>query len=534
MGKDGERRIALIRNGLDLLRIIPFNPDENKVELKFDFSKQLFEVNYLRLGEVRAHRMIPDPNGQLSVTYHKGNSGKGVCVHIKHVTKGSEKPNYEKLPLEYFRAPSGNDISMTPICKLFFPKSVLYNEYIKKPNHEIFSLNEAHNVVEVFIAGPSFDFEKAMQTYPVLNYLQLTEDIEFYANGVIETFTGKRNSIESGSIHAEKIRLSNDIRVILISYCDFAVMEHEHTKMTKILFIENEFHEFPLLHRILCEGDPEDTEDKFSRLHTVVADNVLRGIDTPWLQEYADDLAERYYQAVDVIFETREKRFDEIWEKTQEFMSVVFSIQEAVVLQFNMGLIKPSRENTYFQWFSLPLWYRSFDLHLLLAKYLDNTEVSLFWRTISKKEEPNDIDMKNIRNQVLLGNKVNIDQIIESHCTLALAEADIDLLYGEYNKYGGQTDTATAVTWPTRMNSGRFYQTGIYKVLENIRSNGFFVGEEQFVEYDRTIFDQIIEDRNLDQVWNRIRCYSRRKRRAVGQIPKEDIAVRILQLMQSP
>ncbi|MFA5514276.1 MAG: hypothetical protein WDA17_05105, partial [Sphaerochaetaceae bacterium] len=73
------------------------------------------------------------------------------------------------------------------------------------------------------------------------------------------------------------------------------------------------------------------------------------------------------------------------------------------------------------------------------------------------------------------------------------------------------TDTAIAVTWPTRMNSGRFYQTGIYKVLENIRSNGFFVGEEQFVEYDRTIFDQMIKDRNLDQVWNRIRCYSRRK-----------------------
>lgn len=534
MSKNEEREIAMIRSGTDLLRVIPFKPDENKVELKFDFSKQLFEVDYLRLGEERAHRMIPDSEGHLSVTYHKGNFGKKVCVHVKQVLKGSSKPHYEELPLEYFKAPSGNDISMTPICKLFFPKSVLYNEYIKKPNHEVFSLDEADNVVEVFIVGPSFDFEKAMQTYPMLNMLQLTEDIEFYANGIIETFTGKRNSIESGAIHTDRIKLSNDIRLMLISYCDFAFLEHEHTKMTKILFIENEFHEFPLLQRIVCEGDPEGLEDKFSKPHTIVEDNVLRGIDTPWLQAYADDLAEQYYPALEAINANRKKLFDEIWERIQEFMAVVFSIQEDVVLQSNMGLLKPSRDNAYIQWFSLPLWYRSFDLHLLLAKYLDRTEVSLLWQTISRNREPNDLDMRNTRNQVLLGNKFDIDQIIENHCTLALVEADIDLLYGEYNKYGGQTNTAIAVTWPTRMNSGRFHQTEVFKVLENIRSNGFFIGEEQFIECDRTFFDQMIQDRDLEQVWNHIRIYSRRIRRALGQIPKNDIAARMLHSMQTP
>lgn len=510
MSRHEERKIAVTRNGKDLLRIIPLNPDDSKVELKFDFSKQMFEVDYLRLGEVRAHRMIPKPEGQLSLTYHKGNLGKEVCVHIRHDVKNSTRPFYEKLPLKYFKAPAGNDISMTPICKVFFPECIQYKEYKKKATHETFSMRDGNNAVEIFIVGPTFDFKKAEDTFPILNFLQLSEDIEFYANGVIETVTGKRESIEKREIQSEKVSLSNEVRVVLISYRDFMYQEHEYTKMTKILFIENEFHEFPLLNRYVCEGDPENFNDKFSQLHSVVEDNILRGINTPWLQDYADDLAKRYYQALNTVIETRKKCFDEIWKRTQEFISIILKIQEDIGLQLHTGMIIPNRENRYLQWFSLPLWYRGFDLHLLLAKYLNRTEVSLVWRTISKIREPNEADMKYIQKQVLLGKELEADQIIENHCSLALPEADIDLLFGEYNKYGGQTNTSVAVVWPTHNYCVGFQQEGIHMVLKNIRSQGFVIGEEQFVEYDRTIFNNMVEARNLDQVWSHIRSYRRR------------------------
>jgi hypothetical protein len=109
-----------------------------------------------------------------------------------------------------------------------------------------------------------------------------------------------------------------------------------------------------------------------------------------------------------------------------------------------------------------------------------------------------------------LGKEIEVDQIIENHCSLALPEADIDLLFGEYNKYGGQTNTSVAVVWPTQNHCVGFQQEGIHMVLKNIRSQGFVIGEEQFVEYDWTIFNKMVEARNLDQIWGQIRSYRRR------------------------
>jgi len=508
LGRKLNKSIAIVRNGKDLLRITPINPDAKRIEIKFSFRRQLFEVNYLCLGENRPHRIVPSNDGELSITYHKGNSGKPICVHIKQDFKG-QNIYYKELPLKYFNPPSGNDISMTPICKISFPFENSYLKYKSKQEHETLYLDNNENAVEMYIIGSEYNFEDAMLKYPVINLLQLIQDIEFYANGVIETCTDKNSTFLKKQLAHRMFRLENGIGVVFVPFYQREIIPAK----TKILFLENEFHEIPLLKRLVCYRPTKNNNDTFSKPHSIVEDNELRGINTPELKTYLERLENRYYPIIEKLRVERLEINNNIWENTKKFIELIIQLQQDVEIKIKCGLIKPTGENNHFLWFSLPLWYRSFDLHLLLAKYLGRTEVSLYNQKISRSPNPQRRDEMRVRINVISNLPLDTKNIIENHTSLALPECDIDLLFGEYKKFGATPKGYSVIASPTRYSEERFLSLGFSSIKKDIIAHGYTITDEEIYIYDWTNFNKELENRKLIKIWDYIHGFERRKNR---------------------
>ena len=101
MSKKKKVKIAVVIDGRDICRIIPFKPVEGKYEIKVDFLGNEFDVIYYNLFSTEPIKWKLENSEQMEVTYHKGENARPIVIHLKHKTKNT----YDRLPLSRIQAP---------------------------------------------------------------------------------------------------------------------------------------------------------------------------------------------------------------------------------------------------------------------------------------------------------------------------------------------------------------------------------------------------------------------------------------------
>ena len=148
--KPKDEKIAVVVDGKDVCRIVPFKPSDGRYEIKFDFLGNKFDISCYRLFAPRPIQWEIFDSNQFELTYHKGESEKPLRIHLKRKAKKDGLPTYQDLPLNRIQAPSVNCRFPMPIVKLEIPAKASLNKYKPKGYHKQIEPQDC-NVVEIYM-----------------------------------------------------------------------------------------------------------------------------------------------------------------------------------------------------------------------------------------------------------------------------------------------------------------------------------------------------------------------------------------------
>lgn len=242
MTRNKKPKIAIVVDGIDICRIIPFNSDIGKYELKIDFLENEFEISLFKLFCKEPIKFELEDSPQREITYHKGTNEKPIIIHLKH-KEDQTNERYIPLPLKKIIAPNVNNIFPLPILKLEIPSKINGKKYKHKPNHRVIELEDC-NVLEVFMAHSDFDFDKVMNKLPTVFTAFLVLSFEIYATNSVTTGRQKYNNFfpeDKPKTVFSQYNLFNDMQLLGIYYFD-KLLDEKLSKI-KVTFIENELSE---------------------------------------------------------------------------------------------------------------------------------------------------------------------------------------------------------------------------------------------------------------------------------------------------
>lgn len=241
--KKKKDKIAVVIDGMDICRIVPFKPVDGKYEIKIDFLSNEFDTKCYRLFSHRPIYWGVENSKQSEITYHKGEDNKPLTIHIKLKEKIEGMPTYINLPLKRIQPPSVIQLFPIPLLKLEIPSKATQRKYKPKSYHKILKPEEC-NVIEIYMAHKNFDMNEFAKKIPGMHLSFLTLSFEIFAtNTVLSDYQKHKNIIPKGKPKniMTGFDVLDDIKIYAIHFKD----EQLDKRLSKIniTFIENELSE---------------------------------------------------------------------------------------------------------------------------------------------------------------------------------------------------------------------------------------------------------------------------------------------------
>jgi len=236
MGKKKNSKIAIVIDGKDICRIIPFNPESGIYELKIDFLENDYDITIYKLFNVEPIKWNLNEPSHQEITYHKGTNKQPLRIHLKNKLNHT----YETLPLEKIKPPDMNSLFPLPIVKLEVPTNTLETKFVSKGYHKVVNPEEC-NVIEIYMVNSNFDWDFFEEKLPGIFEAFLMLSFEYYATNTVVTGKQKyRNFIdkEKSTNGMSSIKIFDDMQIISIHYRDPS-LDKKHSKIN-VTFIENE------------------------------------------------------------------------------------------------------------------------------------------------------------------------------------------------------------------------------------------------------------------------------------------------------
>jgi len=398
-GKD--EKIAVVIGDMDICRIVPFKPVEGKYEIKIDFLENEFNTKCYRLFALRPIEWEIIDSSQFELTYHKGDKGKPLTIHLKTRQTIEGKPTYTNLPLKKIQAPNVNQLFPIPLLKIEVPAHSSPKKYKLRKYHKVLQPDDC-NVVEIYMAHSSFDMDAFANKLPGVHLSFLLLSFEIFATNTVLTDTQKSANImpqEETKVIMTGFDMFDDMKIFAIHYKD----QFLDKKLSKInvTFIENELSE-AILCMMKVAYPKTSTNGFFDSIYlggamlkdvnqptapmlrpSIGIDNVIS--DAFRRNQLTDEEKDKlYWHALQLRAQLRDalighqKNSDELkfklTEKVMRFTEAMKEIKKGV-----KGLNLTDAES---QWFALYPEKKTLDTSLLVAKYLGMHECILYARAI--------------------------------------------------------------------------------------------------------------------------------------------------------
>ena len=233
-----ERKIAITKNGYDILRIIEMSSDGSKCDFKICPQINPIDVN------INCMRLFSEPfniefdrNKELQITYHKAKDNKRTKIHLLLTNKENKKDfRYITLPLIRLLDPNVNTEIPIPLFQIKISDKVLYKKYKKEKEHVQFEI-EDNNIVEIYLTKNGYINSNLFDKWENLNLMLCTTPIELFATGLVDKYAGYHIKTigENTRCMAKSADVTSDIgvRINTIKY------PYINTDKMDFLFIEN-------------------------------------------------------------------------------------------------------------------------------------------------------------------------------------------------------------------------------------------------------------------------------------------------------
>ncbi len=231
-GRKNNKKVAITKNGNDLLRIITSDKNTDSFEIKITPFTNDCRVNTVRLlsNEV----IIWDvPFNKTEFTYHIKNERKNTKIHIK-----GEGEHYYDLPWKDLVDLSYDFDFPVPLFKLMLPSNLKNKKYKKKKTHVPYDLKD-YNIAEIYLMSNNSFIEGTPIKEEVMTQLMFNS-FEFYANNLFPNDKTKATFYEkdfkSGTqMGAVSFKINDRLSILVVFYTNDSI---EHETYT---FIENSY-----------------------------------------------------------------------------------------------------------------------------------------------------------------------------------------------------------------------------------------------------------------------------------------------------
>ncbi|WP_075979939.1 hypothetical protein [Bacillus massilinigeriensis] len=232
-------KVAIIKDGKDIGRIIPFNKNEADADFKISFSKNNYSVNMFSFLSTSPELLNLENMTEWEISYHRRTVLKPTVIHLK---EKKNQPEYKVLPLKRIIDPSIHHEFPIPFMRIQIPISFQAKDYKEKRSKKpvVVDMGEA-NVAEFYLTNTSFDYEAFSMKWPAISFRLLTSSFEYFATNNMTTDENKyKYFLPSGDdirTAAMEIDINQDMKFYINMYKNPDLIDGD----MKVTFIENEF-----------------------------------------------------------------------------------------------------------------------------------------------------------------------------------------------------------------------------------------------------------------------------------------------------
>lgn len=238
------KKIAITKNGYDVLRIIELNSDKDKCAFKIVPKIDLDKLNIKCMRMYSLYENIEfDSTKIVEITYHKSDGIHSTKIHIKMIDKDNKGDiEYKTLPLERLIDPDVNTEIPIPLLKIVVPDSLLTNKYQESSKYVKFDM-ENNNIFEIFMTKKDFIYDDSIERFPYIYEVLMGDSLEFFTSGVFIGYNIKCTLNESVVTNKPKnaivaTNITDDIGLLVLKVFDPRIKEEK----ASMFFIENEFY----------------------------------------------------------------------------------------------------------------------------------------------------------------------------------------------------------------------------------------------------------------------------------------------------
>ncbi len=231
-----ERKIAIIKNGYDILRIREINSDEEKCEFKICIMAEQKNVKILYNKLFSEKKEIEfDKDEYYEITYHKATISQPPKIHIKFPKSNDKK--YITLPLKNLIEPDIHTEIPIPLFKITIPDKCLTVKYKPKKAHKIIDI-ENNNCIDIYMkkSGVQIDYDKWFNIGMMLRLnafeFNATNSLRYMGKNLQTIFYKMNHEVCKLSVATD---ISDDVGISINEIKDNDI---NHEKI-EILFIEN-------------------------------------------------------------------------------------------------------------------------------------------------------------------------------------------------------------------------------------------------------------------------------------------------------
>ena len=230
-------KIAITKNGYDILRIRETSSDGNNCEFKICPMIKPKDINiyYMQLFSEPKYFEF-DKNKELEITYHKANNGKRTKIHLK--LKNEFGIEYKDLELTKLVEPNVNTEIPIPLLQIIIPDEVLYKKYEKKKDHTQFEVKN-NNIIEIYLTKKGYKDSNLFDKWNKLNFLLFANSIQYYATGLNEKYAGQNLYMKLQEKDIGLINFKTDVTDDIGISINVVNNPNIKTKKMCMLFIEN-------------------------------------------------------------------------------------------------------------------------------------------------------------------------------------------------------------------------------------------------------------------------------------------------------
>lgn len=235
-------KVAITKNGYDVLRIIEGKKEDEKCEFKIIPRIPAIKVRifYMKLFS-KVEYFSFDNSKKIEITYHKSTPTQPAKIHLK-LTNSKKEIEYKTLPLTKIINPNIHTEFPIPLFKIIIPEEALCEKFDSKKDYKICEINE-NNEIEIFMTKRDFINEDFYNNWPYMCMSLFDNCFEYFATGALPFLSKNANMTlynskkeNSSQAFAVATDISEDIGILMITMKNNFIT----TKTLDFLFIENE------------------------------------------------------------------------------------------------------------------------------------------------------------------------------------------------------------------------------------------------------------------------------------------------------